>query len=152
MDKRIRKFIMYKAQSQEQRRKELEWLKAKREEMRQDLIDSSPEYMDGQPRGKGGTGDPTQRKALKLIDIDKRVKTLEEELQVFKDYENEILPQDVLQKQIYEETVKKECLNLDAKAQQIHIGRRQLINGRARILRYFATKLGEYIDLEGLDE
>ncbi len=154
MDKRIRKYMLYKAnhETREQDRKALAWLKKEREEMRKDLIDASPEYMDGQPKGKGQTGDPTQRKTMRLIEIDRRIEKLERELQVFKTLENEILPRDDLKKQIYEETIKKTCTSLDAKADQIHIGRRQLINGRAKILEYIATELGEYMDMEDIHE
>lgn len=90
MDIRIKKYIQYKVRTLEERRQELVKLKAKREELRREIMDASPETPDGQPRGKGGTGDPTQRKALKLIEIDRRIGVLDGELKRFVDIEQNI--------------------------------------------------------------
>lgn len=142
MDKRIRKYILYKARTLEERKRELKRLQYKREEMRKNLIDSSGSVMDGQPRGKGGVGNPTETKALKLTELDRRIKKLEEEIKVFTNFESTVTG---IQKDIYIETVKKECVDLTAKSQQLCMGRRQLIEGRAKILRYLAQELGEYL-------
>lgn len=142
MDKRIRKYILYKARTLEERKRELKKLQAKRSEMREDLIDSSNAPMDGQPTGKGKIGNPTELKALKLLEIDRRIKRLQEEIQVFNAFEKRVTG---LQKDIYIETVKKDCTDLTAKAQQLCMGRRQLIEGRAKILRYLAQELGEWL-------
>ena len=53
MDIRIRKYIQFKIRNLGLRKKELEKLIAKREELRKDVIDSSPDAPDGQPKGKG---------------------------------------------------------------------------------------------------
>lgn len=59
IDKKVYNYIDYELQHYEDNKKRLEELKA-------DIIDASPEPSDGQPKGQGGTGNPTESKALKL--------------------------------------------------------------------------------------
>lgn len=147
MDKRIRKYVLYKVQRREKSRRELENLTSLRNKLRQEIIDESPSVPDGQPRGKGGTSDVTQRKALKLIELDRRIDKLGHELSVIKSVEERIYQMGHVTKEIYNETIKKECADLTAKAQLIGIGRTRLIQGRAKILELFATELGEYTNM-----
>jgi len=152
MDLRIRKYILYKVQNKDKNTSYLEKLKRLRNKMRAEIIDESPEYMDGQPKGKGQTGDVTQRKALKLIEVDRRIDHLEKELEAIKSVEKRIDTMGKVVKDIYNETIKKECTDLTAKAQLIPMGRRQLIQGRAKLLEMFAAEMGEYIDIDSLDK
>lgn len=145
MDKRIRKYILYKAKTLEERKKELRNLLERREELRKNLIDSTGAAPDGQPTGKGRVGNPTEQKALKLVEIDRRIDKLQEEIGVFTKFEANVTGR---QKEIYIETIKKNCIDLTAKAQLLNMGRRQLIQGRAEILRYLAQELGEYLEKE----
>ena len=90
MDIRIRKYIQYKIRTLNERRQERYKLKELREELRQDVIDASPGAPDGQPKGKGNTGDPTYRKAVKLSEVDHRLDILDKELQKFEEIEQKI--------------------------------------------------------------
>lgn len=90
MDIRIRKYIQYKVRTLNERRKELDKLNAKREELRRQVIDESPAYMDGQPRGKGGTSNPTESKVIKLEKIDRRIGVLDSELKKYAEIEEKI--------------------------------------------------------------
>lgn len=148
MDLRVRKYVLYRVQNKEKDRRYLIKLKKIRDQMKQDIIDESPDYMDGQPRGKGKTGDVTQRKALKLIEVDRRIETLERELAAIDNVDSRIKTMGKKARDIYEETIKKDCTDLTAKAQLIEIGRTRLIQGRAKILEMFATELGEYVDVK----
>ena len=157
MDLRVRKYVLYRVRKKENDRKYLIKLKQYRDQMKQDIIDESPDYMDGQPRGKGKTGDVTQRKALRLVDVDRRIERIEKELAAIQNVEdkiNNMWSYDRKGKRVnlaldmYNETIKKECTDLTAKAQLMNIGRRQLIQGRARLLEMFAVELGEYINIE----
>jgi len=150
MDRRLRKYVLYRVQSREKSRKELDRLESIRKEMRGDVIDESSSVMDGQPRGKGGTSDVTQRKAFRLIEIDRRIDKLKMELSAIKNVEDKIYLMGGKAKTIYIETIKKECTDLTAKAQIIGMGRAQLIRGRAKILQLFAKEMGEYIDMKEL--
>lgn len=148
MDLRVRKFVLYKIQNKEKNRRKLEQYKSIRKAMRQDIIDESSGEIDGQPRGKGKTGDVTQRKALRLIDLDNRIERMEKDLMAIDIIEKKINRMGDIAQDIYTETMKKTCTDLTAKAQLIGIGRRQLIEGRARLLEMFATEMGEYIDID----
>ena len=142
MDKRIRKYVLYKAKTLGERKQELKSLYAKRKEV---LDSTGGMQLDGTPTGKGKVGNPTEQKAFKLIEIDRRIKKLEEEIGVFTRFEAEVTG---IQKEIYIETIKKNCINLTAKAELMGMGRRQLIERRAKILRHLAQELGEYLEKE----
>jgi hypothetical protein len=145
MDKRIRKYILYKAKTLEERKRELQHLQIKRRELRNTLLDSTGGMaMDGMPHAKGKVGNPTEQKALKLVEIDRRINKLIEEIEVFDRFEKSLT--DKVQIDVYRETVKKNCTDLTAKAQLLHMGRRQLIESRAKMLRYIAMELGEYFE------
>ncbi len=60
IDKKVYNYIDYELQHYQENKKKLE-------EMRADIIDASPEPSDGQPKGKGETGKPTEGKAIKLM-------------------------------------------------------------------------------------
>lgn len=144
MDKRIRKYILYKAKTLDERKKELRRLKEKRAEMER-ALGSISISLDGLPKGKGKVGTPTETEALRFVELDRRIARLEEEIQVFTTFEQRVTG---LQREVYIETVKKNCIDLTAKAQQIGMGRRQLIQARGKILSYIAKELGEYFDNE----
>lgn len=59
IDKKVYKYIDYELQHYEENKKKLD-------ELRLDIIDSSPEPSDGQPRGNS-TGNPTEQKGMKLV-------------------------------------------------------------------------------------
>ena len=59
LDKKVYKYIDYELQHYEENKKELERL-------REEILDASPAPADGQPRGNS-TGNPTERKAMKLV-------------------------------------------------------------------------------------
>ena len=59
IDKKVYKYIDYELQHFEENKKKLE-------ELRLDIIDSSPEPSDGQPKGNS-TGNPTEQKGMKLV-------------------------------------------------------------------------------------
>lgn len=59
IDKKVYKYIDYELQHYEENKKRLE-------ELREDIIESSPLPPDGQPKGQGGTSNPTERKGIKL--------------------------------------------------------------------------------------
>lgn len=149
MDLHIRKYVLFKAHKLEEQRKELFWLNAKREELRQNVIDASAFSMDGQPHGKGGTTDVTSNKAMKLLEIDRRIKSIKNDLSAFESVEKRLKGH---LKQIYDETIVKECTDLDAKAMICNCGRAQLIRRRGKILTMIAKELGEYIDIEELED
>lgn len=60
LEKEVYKYIDYELHHYEENKKKLE-------EIRNDIIESSPMPQDGQPSGKGFTGNPTEKKAIKLI-------------------------------------------------------------------------------------
>lgn len=137
--------MLYKVRTFGERKKELQKLLATREELRKDVIEETGNVPDGQPTGKGMTGNPTEKKALRLIEVDRRIARLEEEIRILTEFEKNLQG---IQKEVYIETCKKDCINLTAKAQQIGMGRRQLIEMRGKILRYLAQQLGEYLERE----
>lgn len=147
MDIRIRKYIQYKARTLNERKKELYKLTKKREELRRDVIDSSPAGMDGQPRGKGGTSNPTESKVLRLEKIDKRIEVLDTEIKKFADVEQKIFLMGRIANGVYKETILKE-MNPEYIAMQLGISRASLFNIKAKILEFIATELGEYLNDE----
>ena len=60
IDKKVYNYIEFELQHYEENKEKLK-------EMRLDIIEASPEPSDGQPKGQGGTGNPTEQKAMKLI-------------------------------------------------------------------------------------
>lgn len=151
MDARISKYIQYRLRTLNERQKELQRLLAKREELRNNVIDASPDYMDGQPRGKGTTSSPTERKVIQLERLDKRIEKLEKELAEFKAIEQKIYLMGRIPRIIYERTIKGETLN-DLVAAELGITDRALYIAKAKITSYIAKELGEYIDEKELEE
>lgn len=60
IDKKVYNYIEFELQHYEENKEKLK-------KMRADIIEASPEPSDGQPKGQGGTGKPTERKAVKLM-------------------------------------------------------------------------------------
>lgn len=60
IDKKVYNYIEFELQHYEENKEKLK-------EMRADIIEASPEPADGQPKGQGGTGKPTERKTVKLM-------------------------------------------------------------------------------------
>lgn len=60
IDKEVYKYIEYELRHFEKNKRKLE-------ELRDEIIESSPEPPDGMPKGQGSTGNPTESKVLKLI-------------------------------------------------------------------------------------
>jgi len=60
IDKKVYKYIDYELQHYEDNKKKLD-------EIREEILEASPLPPDGQPRGQGGTSNPTEQKAVKLI-------------------------------------------------------------------------------------
>lgn len=60
IDKKVYNYIEFELQHYEENKEKLK-------EMRLDIIEASPEPSDGQPKGQGGNGKPTERKAVKLM-------------------------------------------------------------------------------------
>ena len=151
MDIRIRKYIQYKIRTLNDRRQERVKLRELKEEMRQDIIDASPGAPDGQPKGKGNTGDPTYRKAYKLTEVDRRLDVLDKELKRFEEIEQKIklMGKDVYG--VYEATIKQE-LNPQYVALEVGMSERTLYNVKAKLLEYIATELGEYLNENELDK
>lgn len=149
MDLHVRNYILYKARTLNERKKELQRLQEKREQMRNDIIDSSPAFFDGQPRGKGQTGDPTQKKAMRLEELDKRIFMLDEELKSFLKAEDTIRLLGNLSWRIYQDTIRGQA-NLEYKAMEYGMCTRTLYNYRTKLMEILAKELGEYVDEEEL--
>ena len=60
IDKKVYKYIDYELMHYEDNKKRLD-------EIREEILESSPLPPDGQPRGQGGTSNPTEQKVVKLI-------------------------------------------------------------------------------------
>ena len=60
IDKKVYNYIDYELQHYQENKKKLE-------ELRSDIIEASPEPSDGQPKGQGGTSNPTEGKTVKLM-------------------------------------------------------------------------------------
>lgn len=60
IDKKVYNYIEFELQHYEENKEKLK-------EMRADIIEASPKPSDGQPKGQGGTGKPTERKTVKLM-------------------------------------------------------------------------------------
>ncbi len=152
MDLHVRNYILYKIRTLDERKKELNKLLEARERMRNEVIDSSPSAMDGQPRGKGGTSDPTLSKVLKLEQIDKRIGVIDNELKAIKRAEEKIfVVGGNLGLRIYNETIKHES-NLEYKSMELGMGRATLWRYRSKLMEIFAKELGEYINLDELED
>lgn len=151
MDVRIRKYIQYKIRTLNERRKELLELNRKYEELRRQVIDESPACMDGQPRGKGGTSNPTENKVIKLEKIDKRKAVLEDEIKKFAEIEEKIKLMGREPYLIYKHTIADE-LNPEYVSMEVGMCRTSLFMAKGKIMEFIATELGEYIDLEELEK
>lgn len=149
MDLQIRNYILYKARTFEQRKKELQVLKKRYEEMKQDIIEETNGAIDGLPRGKGGKSDPTQMKVLRFEHLDKRISTLEKEIEIFNKAEEKIAIMGSLTRRIYRETIKNQS-NLEYKAMEYGMCPKTLYNYRCKLLEMIAEDLGEYIDIDKL--
>ena len=147
MELAIRNYILYKARTLEQRKKELRSLKELYEEMKLDIIEETTTSMDGLPRGKGGKSDPTSSKVLRFEQLNKRIANLERELKVFEKAEEKINIMGSLTRRIYNDTIKNQS-NLEYKAMEYGMGTRTLYNYRSKLLEMIAEDLGEYIDLD----
>ncbi len=60
IDKKVYNYIDFELKRYEENTKKID-------EIRANIIDANPEPSDGQPKGQGGTGKPTERKAIKLV-------------------------------------------------------------------------------------
>ena len=60
IDKKVYKYIDYELQHYEDNKKKLD-------EIREEILEASPLPPDGQPKGQGGTSNPTEQKTVKLI-------------------------------------------------------------------------------------
>ena len=149
MDLQIRNYILYKARTFEQRKKELQLLKKHYEEMKQDIIDETPGQMDGMPKGKGGKSDPTQSKVIRFEQLNKRIDTLEKEIKTFEKTEEKITIMGSLSRRIYKETIRGQS-NLEYKAMEYGMAPKTLYNYRCKLLEMIAEDLGEYIDIDKL--
>lgn len=149
MDLHVRNYILYKARTFEERRKELEKLKKHYEEMKKDIIEESAGNLDGMPKGKGGKSDPVQNKVLRFEQLDKRIKVLSGEIETFKKVEEKIDMLGSLTRRIYKETIKKQS-NLEYKAMEYGMSPKTLYNYRGKLLEMIAEDLGEYIDIDKL--
>ncbi len=147
MDLHIRNYILYKTRNLNEQKKVLQKLKKHYEEMKQDIIDETTGVMDGQPRGKGQISDPTQAKVIRFEQLDKRIKNIENELDVFKKFEEKVTIMGSLTRRIYNDTIKGQS-NLEYKAMEYGMATKTLYNYRGKLLEMLATDLGEYIDLE----
>ena len=60
IDKKVYNYIEFELKRYEENTKKID-------EIRANIIDAGPEPADGQPKGQGGTGKPTERKGIKLV-------------------------------------------------------------------------------------
>lgn len=60
IDKKVYGYIDYELKHYSENTKKID-------EIRANIIEASPEPADGQPKGQGGTGKPTERKGIKLV-------------------------------------------------------------------------------------
>lgn len=60
IDKKVYGYIDYELKHYNENTKKID-------EIRANIIEASPEPSDGQPKRQGGTGKPTERKAIKLV-------------------------------------------------------------------------------------
>jgi hypothetical protein len=148
MDIELRKYIQYKIRNQNKRKLELLNLKAEREKERQDILETiSTPNMDGMPHAKGSVGDPTQSRAIKLEEIDRRIEKLEKEIADFENIEKKIHLMGRIPEDVYKQTIVKN-MNAEYVAMQNDISRRSLFNVKSALLKFIARELGEYLDLE----
>lgn len=151
MDIRIKKYIQYKIRTLSDRRRELNNLQRRREELRRDVIDESPLPQDGQPRGKGGTSNPVENKVLKLEKIDKRIGVLDAELKKYEEIEQKIRLMGRIPYEIYRQSIAKE-INAEYLAMELGMCERSLYTTKSKLLEFIATELGEYIDMNEIEK
>ena len=60
IDKKVYGYIDYELKHYDENTKKID-------EIRANIIEASPEPSDGQPKGQGGTRNPTERKGIKLV-------------------------------------------------------------------------------------
>ena len=149
MELQVRNYILYKARTFEKRRKELEGLKKCYEEMKRDIIDESRGNFDGMPHGKGTTSDPVLSNVLRFEQLDRRIKTLEKELDIFRKYDEKTRIMGSLTHRIYRETILNQS-NLEYKAMEYCMCPKTLYNYRSKLIEMIAADLGEYVDVDSL--
>ena len=149
MELQVRNYILYKLRTLEQQKKQLLKLKECLEERKRDIIDESSSEITGLPRAKGGKSDPTQSKVIRFEQLDKRVKTLEQELDTIEKFEGKVLTMGSLTRRIYYETIRSQS-NLEYKAMEYGMATKTLYNYRCKLLEMLATDLGQYIDTDKL--
>lgn len=149
MDKQLRSYLVNKLRNYEKDKKKLEMLKKILEERRMDIIEEQPAYMDGQPKGKGVTSNPTQSKVIRLDMLEKRIKALEWDFEAIKRFEEKISGMDEIMMRIYRDTLRGRQ-NLEYKAMDYGMAVRTLYNYRTKLLKLLAIEMGECLDLEEL--
>lgn len=148
MDIQIRKYIQYKVRTLNKRKLELMQLKEEREKARAEILETmATPNLDGMPHGKGNVGDPTQAKAIKLEEIDRRIGVLENEVKKFTEIEEKIHLMGRTAEGVYKGTIVKD-LNAEYIAMECGLSRRSLFYMKAGLLRFIAKELGEYLDLD----
>lgn len=140
MDQRIKKYIQYKARTINDRKKELERLKAERETLRKDIIDESPAPMDGLPRGKGRTSSPVESKVERLEKVDRRIATLDTELKKYLAMEEKIRLMGKEAYMIYRQVIADD-LNPEYVAMELGMCRATLFNVKGKLMKYIAEEL-----------
>lgn len=149
MDVQIGKYVQYKLRSLKKKRRQLKDLKARRDKLRQEIIDESPPPPDGQPKGKGATSSPVETKVIRLEKVEERIFQVDAELKKFEEIEKNISLMGREQKIIYKETILKDT-TADVIADYLDIGRTKLFHIKSKLLEYIAKELGEYFDDDDL--
>ena len=151
MDLHVKNYILFKARTLGKQKKKLEQLNKAYERMRRDIIDESPTPPDGMPRGKGKTSDPVMSKVIRLEKISERIKAIDKEVLAFDRAEKRISELGEESFRIYKETIRGTA-NLEYKAEEYGMHRKTLWNYRTKLMKIIAEELGEYVDLDGLDD
>lgn len=130
IDKKVYKYIDYELQHYEENKKKLE-------ELRNDIIEASPEPPDGQPKGQGTTGNPIERKVMKLtssvalIEIEKRVNAIDK---VYKHLDNDY-------KEFFDWNYKKN-MGIVKTCMEVNISERSYYNMRDKIVYNVGMEMG----------
>lgn len=145
MDIEIRKYIQYKVRTLNKRKWELTKLRARREELRREILDESPLPPDGQPKGKGSTSSPVESKVLRLEKMEQRIDKIDRELTKFKEIERKIKLMGRIPRTIYLETIVG-TTNPDIIIGSLCICRTEFYNVKKGLLEFIASELGEFLD------
>lgn len=138
MERHIRKIVLYKARHIDEMKKELREL----EQMKQDIIDESPEPQDGMPHGKGNTSNPTESKVIRIAKLDTRINKLTFEIKTILETRDYLTDE---QKEIYDNSIIKK-VNTDYTIDTERYSRKYFFNERGKILKAIAIRLGEYYE------